>query len=122
MMQNVLVEGIREEPFESETLVSEIIEIMGMMDAVKRKMAEAKSSGDAEGLESLLKTLRIEIVKRGILIARKHGLGLSSTMALANGGGKFKEPFHYEFSRLEEELDKAYRAARNMINNLNRLV
>jgi hypothetical protein len=135
-MRKMLVQDAKEEePLESEKLVSEVLEIMSMVEKVKKKIHEAKSSrnGDfsedsVEKMESLLQTLRLEMVKRSILLASKHGVRFKPSIApvLLNGGSKEKsrEPSFVidDFSSLEEELNRAYRVARETLNNLSRLV
>ncbi|MEM2930531.1 MAG: hypothetical protein QW797_06700 [Thermoproteota archaeon] len=132
----MLVQDVKGEEFsESETLVSEVLEIMEMMKIVRKRIAASKNGGsedppnaDVEKLESLLQTLRLEMVKRSILLAQKHGIGFKppAAPALLNGGSKHasKEPDFIlgDLSRLEEELNKAYRAARETLSNLGRLV
>ncbi|MBO3833078.1 MAG: hypothetical protein FGF51_06790 [Candidatus Brockarchaeota archaeon] len=135
MMLKMLVQDVKgEESSESETLVSEVLEIMSMMKTVKRRIGELKNGGNSdpdtsvEKLENLLQTLRLEMVKRGILLAQKHGIGFKppAAPALLNGGGKHvsKEPDFIlgDLSRLEEELNRAYRVARETLSNLSRLV
>lgn len=136
MMLKMLVQDVKdEESSESETLVSEVLEIMGMMKTVRKKIVESKNGGSedspnssVEKLESLLQTLRLEMVKRSILLAKKHGIGFRPLTApvLLNGGSRVfpKEPDFIlgDLSRLEEELNKAYRVARETLSNLGRLV
>lgn len=136
MMQKMLIQDAKEEePLESEKLVSEVLEIMGMVEKVKKKIREARlsqngsvSEGSIGKMESLLQTLRLEMVKRSILLASKHGIRFkpSTAPALLNGGSseKPKEPSFVldDFSSLEEELNRAYRVARETLNNLSRLV
>lgn len=132
MMLKMLVQDIKGE--ESETLVSEVLEIMSMMKTVRRRIDELKNGGSSdpsagvEKLENLLQTLRLEMVKRSILLAQKHGIGFKPPAApvLLNGGSKHssKEPDFIlgDLSRLEEELNRAYRVARETLSNLSRLV
>ncbi|MEM2051128.1 MAG: hypothetical protein QXO47_01350 [Thermoproteota archaeon] len=132
MMLKMLVQDVKGE--ESETLVSEVLEIMEMMKTVRRRIDELKNGGNSdphegvEKLESLLQTLRLEMVKRSILLAQKHGIGFKppAAPALLNGGSKHasKEPDFIlgDLSRLEEELNRAYRVARETLSNLSRLV
>ncbi len=136
MMQKMLVQDVKDEgTSESETLVSEVLEIMKMMKTVRKKIVESKNGGsedppnaDVEKLESFLQTLRLEMVKRSIMLAQKHGVQFRSSTApvLLNGGSKVssKEPDFIlsDLSRLEEELNKAYRVARETLSNLGRLV
>ncbi|MEM1557789.1 MAG: hypothetical protein QXT26_00040 [Thermoproteota archaeon] len=123
MMQKVIVEDINEESSEEE-LVSEILEIRSMISLVKKKAVEAETDKDVEKLESLLRILKLEMIKRTMLLVNKCGLGIGLPMAqvLHNGGGSTWEPFYDDFSKLEEKLNRAYRAARDMLNNLSRLV
>jgi len=123
MMQEVIVEGIKKQ-YSEEKLVSEILEIMNMISLLEKKMLKTKSSRSIEKIEALLQTLRLEMTKRTVLLASRHGLSirLPTASSLNNGGGSIQEPFYSDFSRLEEELNKAYRAARDMLNNLSRLV
>jgi len=135
MMLKMLVQDAEgEESSESEILVSEVLEIMEMMKTVRRRIVELKNGGgndpDAgvEKLENLLQTLRLEMVKRSILLAQKHGVGFKppAAPALLNGGSKHasKEPDFIlgDLSRLEEELNRAYRVAKETLSNLSRLV
>jgi len=135
MMLKMLAQDIRdEESLESETLASEILEIMEMMKTVRRKIVESKNGGsenpdaDVEKLEDLLHTLRLEMVKRSILLAQKHGIGFKPPAApvLLNGGSRHasKESDFIlgDLSKLEEELNRAYRVARETLSNLSRLV
>lgn len=135
MMKMLIQDAKEEEPVESEKLVSEVLEIMGMMEKVKKKILEAKSSQNVNvsdssvgKMESLLQTLRLEMVKRSILLASKHGIRFKPSVApvLLNGGSREKprEPGFAldDFSSLEEELNKAFRVARETLNNLSRLV
>jgi hypothetical protein len=136
MMQKMLVQDAKgEEPLESEKLVSEVLEIMSMVEKVKKKIREAKSSQSSSvsdngvrKMESLLQTLRLEMVKRSILLASKHGIWFKPSIApvLLNGGSREKPKetgFALDdFSSLEEELNRAYRAARETLDNLSRLV
>ncbi|MEM3712438.1 MAG: hypothetical protein QXR97_02755 [Thermoproteota archaeon] len=123
MMQKAFVQDIKKEPVE-DRLVHEILEIMSMINMVEDKAHTLEYSQDAMKFETLLQTLRREMVKRALLLANKHGLKikLPTTSLLNNGGDKFREPFYDDFLRLEEELNKAYRAARDMLSNLSRLV
>lgn len=135
MMLKMLVQDAEgEESSESETLVSEVLEIMEMMKTVRKRISELKNGGGndtdegVEKLENLLQTLRLEMVKRSILLAQKHGVGFKppAAPALLNGGSKHasKEPDFIlgDLSRLEEELNRAYRVARETLSNLSRLV
>ncbi len=131
MMLKMLVQDVKGE--ESETLVSEVLEIMGMMKTIRRRIDELKNDGNSDPdagvkLKNLLQTLRLEMVKRVILLAQKHGIGFKppAAPALLNGGSKHasKEPDFIlnDLSRLEEELNRAYRVARETLSNLSRLV
>lgn len=135
MMQKMLIQDTKEEPLESEKLVSEVLEIMGMVKKVKNKIHDTKSSQnsnfskDSVGkMESLLQTLGLEMTKRLILLANKHGIQFKPSVApvLLNGGSmekpRGKSFIVDDFSSLEEELNKAYRVARETLNNLSRLV
>ncbi|MDW8034067.1 MAG: hypothetical protein RMI79_03920 [Nitrososphaerota archaeon] len=123
MMQKAFVQDIKKESVE-DRLVHEIIEIMGMINMVENRAHIAEYSQNASKFETLLQTLRHEMVKRAVLLASKHGLKirLPMTYPLNNGGEKLRETSYDDFSRLEEELNKAYRFARDMLDNLNRLV
>ncbi|MEM2088450.1 MAG: hypothetical protein QXF52_07245 [Thermoproteota archaeon] len=136
MMQKMLVQDAKEEePLESEKLVSEVLEIMGMVKKVEKKIHDTKSSQnsnfseDSVGkMESLLQTLGLEMTKRLILLANKYGIRFKPSVApvLLNGGSsekpREKSFIVDDFSSLEEELNKAYRVARETLNNLSRLV
>ncbi|MEM2436537.1 MAG: hypothetical protein QXN75_00975 [Thermoproteota archaeon] len=123
MMQKALVEDVKEESSEDK-LVSEILEIRNMISMVEKNILKSNSSESLERLESLLRILRLEMVKRTILLANKHGLSIGIPIAPVsnNGGAIFRGPFYEDFSRLEKELDRAYRTAIDMLNNLSRLV
>ncbi|MEM3029669.1 MAG: hypothetical protein QXW09_06010 [Thermoproteota archaeon] len=135
-MQKMLVQDAKEEePLESEKLVSEVLEIMGMVKKVEKKIHDTKSSQNSNfsedsigKMESLLQTLGLEMTKRLILLANKYGIRFKPSVApvLLNGGNKEKtrEPSFVidDFSSLEEELNRAYRVARETLNNLSRLV
>jgi len=122
MIQKTFVQGIKKEHVE-DRLVWEIIEIMDMINMVEKASGENQNQ-KTERLESLLQTLRLEMVKRAILLAEKHGLNIKfqTVLSLQNSGEKLREPFYTNFSRLEEELNRAYHMARDMLDNLSRLV
>lgn len=133
MIGKMIAQDDKEEPLESEKLVSEILEIRNMMETIKKKALEVRSSRDplpdegVERIEQLLQTLRLEMVKRSILLANKHGVRFKPSVvpAMLNGGGgmgKLKESSFIDFSKLEEDLDRACRVARETLNNLSRLV
>lgn len=123
-----------EDSSESEILVSEVMEIMEMIKTVKNKILEAKngknknpSNTNVEKLESLLNILRSEIGKRGILIAEKHGIHFKhpATSVLLNGKSRsVSEPDFVlsDLTRLEEELNRAYRVAQETLSNLSKVV
>ncbi|NHW00093.1 MAG: hypothetical protein HA496_10730 [Thaumarchaeota archaeon] len=135
MMLKMLVQDAKgEEAQESETLVAEVLEIMEMIKTVRKRIGELENDGGSnpdtsvEKLESLLKTLRLEMVKRSIILAQKHGLDFKppTVPAVLNGGGRHapggSDFVLDDFSKLEEELNRAYRVARETLNNLSRLV
>jgi hypothetical protein len=123
MMQKVLVEDVNEGSSEDK-LVSEILEIRKMISMVEKSISKSNSSESLEKLEPLLRVLRLEMVKRTILLANKHGLSIRVPIAPVghNGGAILREPFYEDLSMLEKELDRAYRTAIDMLNNLSRLV
>jgi len=134
MLKMLVQDAKGEEAQESETLVAEVLEIMEMIKTVRKRIGELENDGGSnpdtsvEKLESLLKTLRLEMVKRSIILAQKHGLDFKppTVPAVLNGGGRHapggSDFVLDDFSKLEEELNRAYRVARETLNNLSRLV
>lgn len=122
MMQKAFVQDMKKEPVEDK-LVDEILEIRNMISMIEDKANSERHGRNTSKFEILLQTLRHEMVKRILLLASRHSLNIRlSSTSLNNGGDVFREPFYYDFSKLEEELNKAYRVARDMLDNLSRLV
>ncbi|MEM1553318.1 MAG: hypothetical protein QXJ72_00320 [Thermoproteota archaeon] len=121
-MQKAFVQGIKKEYVEDK-LVDEILEIRNMISMLEDR-ANSEGHGQNTGkFETLLQTLRYEMIKRVLLLASRYDLNIKPLLtSLNNGGDMFKEPFYDAFSKIEEELNRAYRVARDVLDNLSRMV
>ncbi|MGQ9478399.1 MAG: hypothetical protein ACUVQ0_00030 [Thermoproteota archaeon] len=126
-MDSILIQEVEGMDAESERLVSEILRIMEMIKHVKKRMVENQYAYvDKERLETLLRTLRLEMVKRSIMLTNKYCKEFKPYVSTLFNGGVREETNSQnmvsDFFRLEEELNRAYHVAKETLTNLSRLL